>query len=150
MIKKEEYQQLGGYQNVSKWTRKAFVSQYNKIASEIETPDYWSNRVAMQYIYKGMNIEWEVKRNLKKNNNYTQLIADLKQYKNVKFVNCGYGELPFLASMVLKNTTIYAFESDEEKFSIAKNCANIPSNLHYEEPDDIPFDTIIDIQTLNN
>jgi len=51
--------------------------------------------------------------------------------------------------MVLKNTTIYAVESNEEKFSIAKNCANIPSNLHYEENTDIQFEIIIDIQTLN-
>ncbi len=149
LIKKEEYQQLGGYQNVSKWARKAFVSQYNKIASEIETPDYWSNRVAMQYIYKGMNIEWEVKRNLKKNSNYATLISELKQYKNVKFVNCGYGELPYLTAMVLKNTQVFAFESNEEKYAIAQNCANIPSNLHYVEHLESPCEIIIDIQTIN-
>ena len=75
--------------------------------------------------------------------------SELKQYKNVKFVNCGYGELPFLTALVLKNTQVYAFETNEEKFSIAQHCANIPSNLHYEEISDVQFEIIIDIQTIN-
>jgi 1-acyl-sn-glycerol-3-phosphate acyltransferase len=148
LIKKEEYQQMGGYQNVSKWARKEYISRYNQIAQEIETPHYWANRVAMQYIYKGMNIEWEVKRNLKRNNYYSRLIDELKQYKNVKFVNCGYGELPLLTSMVLKDSNVYAFEMDNEKFSIARNCANIPSNLKYGQFEDVKIDIVIDVNTI--
>lgn len=103
----------------------------------------------MQYIYKGINIEWEVKSNLKKNKNYSQLIEDLKPYKTIQFTNCGYGELPFLAAMVLKEAQIYASETDEEKLLIAQNCANMPANLHYEEENEIIFDRIVDLESIN-
>ena len=138
---------LGGYQQVSKYVRKQFMSSFLKIQEQIETPDYWADRVIKHYLYKGFRIEWMVKSNLKKNKNYNLLIESIKNYKTIKFINCGYGELPLLAAMVLKNSTIIAFESDESKFNIAKNTMNIPDNLHFVDIQHEKVEVIIDVKT---
>jgi hypothetical protein len=129
----EVYTQLGSYQKVSKWFRKQIVETYSQLASEIENVDYWADKVIHNYVYKGIDIEWNVRRNLRKNKNYKALIETSSNAKRIKIVNCGYGEFPLLAALTLKNTEIYAFENNEEKFSLAKNCIGVPPNLHYVE-----------------
>lgn len=141
----DQYSQWNGYQNVSKQIRKLFIENYQKIQEWKETPSYWAEKVIKHYLYKGFQIEWSVKSNLKKNQNYTQLINSIKNYKSIYFINCGYGELPFLAAHVLKNSDIFAFDSDETKFNIAKNCFNIPGNLRYEESGSTKFDVVVDV-----
>ena len=100
------------------------------------------------YLYKGYAIEKTVRSHFKSNDNYTELINSIKDKKVIKFINCGYGELPFLAALVLPKSTIFAFESDIEQFDIAKNCINIPTNLRYEDNTEIEFETIIDVKKI--
>ena len=125
------YSNIGSYQEVCKWFRKKITDTYNQLASEIETSDYWIEKVFHNYVYKGINVEWKVKQNLRKHNNYIHIIEEIKNYKKIKILNCGYGEFPLLVSLTLPNMDIYAFENDKDMFSLAKNCVSVPSNLHY-------------------
>jgi len=147
----EEYSKIGSYQEVSKWFRKQITATYNQLASAIETADYWADKVYHNYVYKGIDVEWNVRKNLRKHKNYKTQIEALKNAKTIRILNCGYGEFPLLASLVLKHADIYAFENDEDKFSLAKNCNSIPQNLHYVEDlgaFDIICDCIIDMNKL--
>lgn len=148
LISYEEYSKQDGYQNVSKFIRKQFIQNFNTIQAFKETPDYWSDKVIKHYLYKGNSIEKAVRSHFKSKTNYKELIDSIKNYKSIKFINCGYGELPFLAALVLPKSTIFAFESDVEQFSIAKNCINIPENLKYEEALEMDFDIIIDVTQI--
>jgi len=144
----EEYSKIGSYQEVSKWFRKQITAIYSQLVSEIETADYWADKVYHNYVYKGIDVEWSVRRNLRKYKNYKTQIEALKDAKKIKILNCGYGEFPLLTSFVLKHADIYALESDEDKFSLAKNCNSIPHNLHYIEDSeafDIEYDCVIDM-----
>lgn len=143
-----EYSKYEGYQNVSKSIRKQFIQNFNSIQEFKETPAYWSDKVIKHYLYKGYAIEKTVRSHFKSNDNYTELINSIKDKKVIKFINCGYGELPFLAALVLPKSTIFAFESDIEQFNIAKNCINIPTNLRYEDNIEIEFETIIDVKKI--
>jgi 1-acyl-sn-glycerol-3-phosphate acyltransferase len=147
----EEYSKIGGYQEVSKYFRKQIIETYYQLSSEIETADFWANKVIHNYVYKGIDIEWNVRKNLRKNKNFTALIETLVGARKIKIINCGYGEFPLLASLVLKNADIYAFENDAEKFSLAKNCIGVPANLHYVEDTDsfeVECDCIIDMNII--
>jgi len=147
----EAYSQLGGYQQTSKWFRQQIQTSYDELSAEIETADYWADKVLHNYIYKGVEIEWSVRKNLRKQANYKKWIQSISSAKNVQVLNCGYGEFPLLAAMVLKNTNIYAFENDENKYSIAENCTNIPQNLHYVKNDEITpikYDCVLDMNKL--
>jgi 1-acyl-sn-glycerol-3-phosphate acyltransferase len=72
----------------SAW-QKEYQSQYDKIAQQIETADYFASLVYHNYIYKGRKIEAQVKQNLKKEANYAQQIAALPDNGIVHIDNCG-------------------------------------------------------------
>ncbi|MDR2584848.1 MAG: 1-acyl-sn-glycerol-3-phosphate acyltransferase [Prevotellaceae bacterium] len=147
----DEYAKIGTYREVSKWLQKQIVETYYQLAKKIETADYWADKVYHNYVYKGIDVEWNVRKNLRMHKNYKTQIEQLKDAKKIKIINCGYGEFPLLASLVLKHTDIYAYESNEEKFSLAKNCKSIPQNLHYVDnidTFDVECNYIVDMNKL--
>jgi len=125
--------------------RKFYVTEYQKLAEKVETPHYFSDVVIHNYIYKGPSVERTVRRNLKKNNNYCELINHLSNYRSVVIMNCGYGELPLLLSLVHKNMHIVATDSDTNKLELAANCTWVKENLKYvEKVDDVKnFDAVV-------
>jgi 1-acyl-sn-glycerol-3-phosphate acyltransferase len=148
-----EYAKLGSYQQTGKWFRKQIAESYCQMAAKIENADYWADKVYHNYVYKGINIEWMVRLNLRKNKNYNTQIETLKNARNIKITHCGYGEFPLLTALSLKQSDIYAFENHKEKLTIAKNCISVPTNLHYiedEETLDVECDYEIDMNTINN
>ena len=126
------YNAMGeNYVKSSKNMRKFYKEEYAKLATEIETADYYSDLVIHNYIYKGVSVERTVRRNLKKHNNYREWIDNLSDKKRVLIKNCGYGEFPLLLALVHKKIEITAVENDPDKLDLAANCNSIPSNLHY-------------------
>jgi 1-acyl-sn-glycerol-3-phosphate acyltransferase len=129
----------------SKNMRKFYKEEYAKIAAEIETADYYSDLVIHNYIYKGPSVERAVRRNLKKHQNYQNIISRLKNKNRVLIVNCGYGELPLLLSLVHKNINIVATDRDADKLELAANCTRVKENLKYVETvgQDEKFDAVV-------
>ena len=119
-----------------KYWRRFYKEEYAKLAAAIETADYYADVVLHNYIYKGAAVEREVRRNLKKHQNYKEIIAQLKDKNRVLIVNCGYGELPLLLSLVYKNMKIVATETDPDKLELAANCTWVKENLIYCLNDD--------------
>ena len=113
--------------------RKFYKNEYSKLAAEVETADYYSDLVLHNYIYKGPAAERTVRRNLKKFGNYRNIISQLENYNRVLIVNCGYGELPLLLSLVHKNMSIVATDNDTDKLALAVNCTWVKENLSYIE-----------------
>ncbi|MCL2041321.1 MAG: 1-acyl-sn-glycerol-3-phosphate acyltransferase [Bacteroidales bacterium] len=113
--------------------RRFYAEEYAKIAAEIETADYYSDLVLHNYIYKGPSVERAVRRNLKKNSNYKEIISQLKGKSRVLIENCGYGELPLLLSLVYKNMNVVATDTDADKLELAANCTWVKGNLKYVE-----------------
>ena len=114
--------------------RHYYQDEYAKLSKEIETPDYYADLVLKNYIYKGSAIEREVRRNLKRNNNYTKEIAAMPDEGEVTIQNTGYGEYALLLALTRKNLKITAIEPDTDKRAIAENCASIPDNLRFLNP----------------
>ncbi|MDR2972780.1 MAG: 1-acyl-sn-glycerol-3-phosphate acyltransferase [Bacteroidales bacterium] len=149
------YNALGeNYVECSKNMRKFYKEEYAKLVAKVETPNYYSDLVIHNYIYKGISVERIVRRNLKKYHNYCELIYKLSHLKRVLILNCGYGELPLLLSLVNKNIEIMAVESDPDKLELAANCTSVPSYLHYaltiEDKEIESFDAVVNLKIENN
>jgi len=128
------YNALGAtFAENAKNMRQFYKQEYAKIAAEVETAHYYSDLVQHNYIYKGPSVERTVRRNLKKHNNYQEIISQLRDKNRVLIVNCGYGELPLLLSLVHKNINIVATETDTDKLELAANCTWVKENLKYIE-----------------
>ena len=113
--------------------RHYYQSEYQKLATEIETPAYYADLVLKNYIYKGPAIERTVRRNLKKSNNYIAEIAALPNTGTVTIQNTGYGEYALLLSLVKKDLQITALEPDDDIRALAENCVSVQGNLRYVE-----------------
>jgi 1-acyl-sn-glycerol-3-phosphate acyltransferase len=119
------------YSPRSRDVRHYYQAEYKKLCDELETPDYYADLVMKNYIYKGAAIEREVRRNLKKNNNYAAEIAAQPDEGEVTIQNTGYGEYALLLSLVRKDLCITAIEPDPDRRALAGNCASVPENLHF-------------------
>ena len=119
------------YSPRSREVRHYYQEIYKKWCDELETPDYYADLVLKNYIYKGPAIEREVRRNLKRNNNYAAQIAAMPDEGEATIQNTGYGEFALLLSLVKKGLRITAVEPDPDRRALAKNCVSVPANLRF-------------------
>jgi len=119
------------YSPRSRDVRHYYQTEYKKLCDELETPDYYADLVMKNYIYKGVAIEHEVRRNLKRNANYAAEIAAMPDEGDVTIQNTGYGEYALLLSLVKKKLRITALEPEPDRRAIAENCVSVPDNLRF-------------------
>jgi 1-acyl-sn-glycerol-3-phosphate acyltransferase len=119
------------YRERTKNIRKYYIEQYAQLSQTVETPDYYADLVYHNYIYKGPTVERTVRANLKKYQNFRQIISESANCKRVLVQNCGYGEFPLLLALVNKQIQVTATDPDEDRLALAANCASVPANLHY-------------------
>jgi 1-acyl-sn-glycerol-3-phosphate acyltransferase len=146
VMQRMNYNALGNnYIENSKNMRKFYKEEYAKLSAQIETPDYYSDLVIHNYIYKGPAVERTVRKNLRRHNNYKEVIEQLFNCKRVLIRNCGLGELPLLLSLVHKNIEVVATDKEQDNLDLASNCNSIPSNLKY-----LPFDDCGEIDSFDS
>ena len=103
------------------------------MASEIETPDYYSDKLLHNYIYKGAAVTPRIKIDLKRHKNYSEIIKELPDSGNIRVFGAGMGSFPLLLSMVKPALLIDASDDDEEKVALAKHCASCTERINYME-----------------
>lgn len=139
------------YQDICKSTHKLFTEKYDELCKKYENADYYADEVINNYLYKGKEVEKSVRKSLKDNDNFKELITRIPESGTILMKNCGFGQAALLCALVKKHTEIYAFIADEEEFLTAANCASIPKNLHYiKENQNVSFDFEIDCNVKNN
>lgn len=126
-----------------------YIRHLEQIRKEREDVDYVLPFVKYKYIYKGNDIERAVRSSLKKIKSHSNEINSLN-YNSIAITNSGFGELAWTIALVHRDTQIYAFEADEDKFLIASHCSYIPSNLHFVKDDKVltTYDYLIDNQSF--
>jgi 1-acyl-sn-glycerol-3-phosphate acyltransferase len=115
----------------AKYVRRMYKSQYQSIVSEIETPGYLADKLFHNYIYKGTAVSTLVSIDLKKHNNYCDIIKQLPDIGQVLVLGAGIGSFPLLLSMVKPDLTIDAVEIEEDKLALARNCASCTGKISY-------------------
>lgn len=112
-----------------------YVSEYRRIASSIETADYYAPLVIDRYRYKGVEIFSDVVRGFKRNANYR---SQLKLYAHKPVIRLAsgtcsaspavassgsYGEFALLCALVYPEAKVMVGESDVEKANVLRYCA---------------------------
>lgn len=119
-----------GYAERAKEFRKFYQQEYDRLAHEIETPEYHIDKVYHNYIYKGPLVELEARKILK-NEAIIKIINSLPDTGSILIKNVGYGVFALLTALTKKGVTVTAIECDEEKRLLAENCISRPANLLY-------------------
>jgi hypothetical protein len=124
----------------AKHIRRMYMTHYRTMSSGIETSSYFADKLFHNYIYKGSSVSIQVSIDLKKHNNYSEIIKLLPDEGQVLVLGSGMGAFPLLLSMVKPALSIDAVESDEDKLALARNCASCTENISYIESDPLYFE----------
>ncbi len=136
--------------------RHYYIEQYAQLKEACETPDYLTDIVFHNYIYKGKEVQRNCQRKLAKLSLLTAQLEKLPADCRLLYKNCGNGELSLMAALWKKHIDVTAYDTDDEHVALAAHCLSVPKNLHYttELPDEAQFDYIIDekeiLQRIDN
>ena len=112
----------------TKWFRTFYLSEYDRIRRERETPEYFVPYIKLQYAYKGKTVEQECRGQLRDLLWIYEIPEGTREYV---VENCGIGAGALALALSHPLIQVYANESDAEKLAVAVNCAAVPENLHY-------------------
>lgn len=122
------------YAIMTKNIHQYYKIEYKKLVQELETPTYFESLVKNRYLYKGVTTYSAVCNHLKQNKNYTDLISQIANKKEVLVKGCGYGELSLLIALTNPDIVLYAYDADAAKLDVAKSSADgLVTNLTYIE-----------------
>jgi len=125
----------------AKNVRAMYRQYYKSLASKIETPEYFADRVYHNYFYKGADVTLLANIDLLKHNNFTDIISHIYGSGNVLVFGAGIGLLPIMLSLVNQEIKIEAVENDEDKLALARNCSLNTERITYLQgnPSDFKF-----------
>ncbi|MEO8086707.1 MAG: 1-acyl-sn-glycerol-3-phosphate acyltransferase, partial [Bacteroidota bacterium] len=92
-IKADDVSFGSGYYDRAKSISKYFKAEYTKLREELETPEYFKDKLIKNYIYKGAVLEWYIRIKLKLENNYRLFLERVPRTGSVVDLGCGYGNV---------------------------------------------------------
>lgn len=120
--------------------RKLITGEYNRMAAEIETPEYFKSLIKYKYSWRGWRITALRKKHLPSAINSLSTPNSLDSPSSLNFLNSldslnsfhsTNPLLPLLAALVYKDTEIHAYIESLEEYNIAISTPALPPNLHY-------------------
>ncbi|MBA3704675.1 MAG: 1-acyl-sn-glycerol-3-phosphate acyltransferase, partial [Bacteroidetes bacterium] len=112
-----------------------FKIEYQKMRNEIETVDYFFNRLSNNYIYKGPVLEWYMRIKIKLEDNYRLFESLLPKKGIITDIGCGYGFLPYMLSFMSNERIIIGTDYDEEKIALARHCFSKNEKISFYSAD---------------
>ena len=120
-----------GYSDRTKMISKYFKAEYNKLREELETPEYFKDKLVKNYIYKGAVLEWYIRIKLRLENNYRLFLERVPRTGSVVDLGCGYGNVSMMLGFISKYRTITGVDYDEDKIAMASNSPTKPVNVNF-------------------
>ncbi|HRG53071.1 MAG TPA: 1-acyl-sn-glycerol-3-phosphate acyltransferase [Bacteroidia bacterium] len=120
-----------GYAQRTKLISKYFKGVYAEMRKEIETVDYFFNRLSKNYIYKGPVTEWYMRIKIKLEDNYRLFESLLPKKGLITDIGCGYGFLPYMLHFMSKERQVIGMDYDEEKIAVADHCFSKNEQLRF-------------------
>lgn len=110
-----------GYAQRTKLISRYFKAEYALLREEIETVDYFVNRLSKNYIYKGPVLEWYMRIKIKLEDHYRLFESVLPKKGVITDIGCGYGFLPYMLRFTSEHRTIIGMDYDAEKIAVANH-----------------------------
>lgn len=141
---------------ISHTFRHIYQEHFSKMCREIETTHYFHEYIIYKYMYKGIQVERETRRLLKKYNDFSDWIdgyqptpetgvgivsdSDVHQTSNIvhqtsykariSVINAGYGQFSLLFALVHPDIEVHSYTCDADMAALANACAPKPANLY--------------------
>jgi uncharacterized protein len=123
------------YSERTKQIGKYFRDEYEKLKQEIETPEYFLNKLFRNYIYKGPVLEWYVKVKVRMEGNYALYHQLIPRQCTITDLGCGYGYADYMLHFLSSGRKISAIDFDADKIETANHCYSKNDNIHFIHAD---------------
>lgn len=120
-----------GYAQRTKLISRYFKAEYAAMRKEIETVDYFYNRLSKNYIYKGPILEWYMRIKVKLEDHYRLFESLLPEKGIITDIGCGYGFLPYMLLFTGEERIIIGTDYDKEKIDVADHCFSKTGRLTF-------------------
>jgi len=124
-----------GYRERTKAIAKHFKAEFQKVRLEVETPDFFADKVQRLYTYKGPVLEWYVRIKMMLEKNFAEIVDRVPREGKVYDLGCGYGYLSHLLAMQSFDRQVIGLDYDEEKIQVAANTHYRGGNLSFAQSD---------------
>jgi uncharacterized protein len=124
-----------GYRERTKTIAKHFKAEFERVREEVETPDFFSDKVQRLYTYKGPVLEWYVRIKMMLERNFAAIAQHVPKEGKVYDLGCGYGYLTHLLAMQSFDRHVIGLDYDEEKVQVAANTHYRGGNLSFAQSD---------------
>lgn len=129
-----------GYKERTKQIRKYFTQEYKQTRQDLETVDYYKDRLIKNYVYKGPVLENYVKVKVKLEDNYRIYESLTPKQGEIIDLGCGMGLLSYMLSFTSSERTVFGMDYDIDKIRIAQNGFAKGSNLTFAHGDITQFE----------
>jgi 1-acyl-sn-glycerol-3-phosphate acyltransferase len=124
-----------GYRERTKAISKYFKAEFEKVRQEVETADFFADKVQRLYTYKGPVLEWYVRIKLMLEKNFDEIVSRVPREGKVYDLGCGYGYLSHLLAMQSFDRQVIGLDYDEEKIQVAANTHYSGGNISFAQAD---------------
>lgn len=134
-IKAEDTNFGSGYYERTKVISRYFKAEYNKLREELETPEYFRDKLIKNYIYKGAVLEWYMRIKLRLENNYRLFLERVPRKGIIVDLGCGYGNVSLMLGFISRDRQVTGVDYDEDKIAMASNAPTKPANVNFIHSD---------------
>lgn len=127
-----------GYRERTKAISTYFKAEFQKVRLEVETADFFADKVQRLYSYKGPILEWYVRIKMMLEKNFSEIVSRVPREGKIYDLGCGYGYLSHLLAMQSFDRQVIGLDYDEEKVQLAANTHYKGGNLKFAQADLCP------------
>jgi 1-acyl-sn-glycerol-3-phosphate acyltransferase len=124
-----------GYRERTKAISKYFKAEFKKVQLEVETADFFADKVQRLYTYKGPVLEWYVRIKMMLEKNFEEIVSRVPREGKIYDLGCGYGYLSHLLAMQSFDRQVIGLDYDEEKIQVAANTHYKGGNVEFAQAD---------------
>ncbi|MBI1286124.1 MAG: MMPL family transporter [Flavobacteriales bacterium] len=124
-----------GYRERTKAISRHFKSEFEKVRLEVETADFFADKVQRLYTYKGPVLEWYVRIKMMLEKNFEEIVSRVPREGKAYDLGCGYGYLSHLLAMQSFDRQVIGLDYDEEKIQVAANTHYSGGNISFAQAD---------------
>ncbi len=135
-----------GYAERTKGISRYFKAEFEKLRQQKETPRYFRQRLRMNYIYKGPELELLALKESRNEDFYTALDSVLPKQGHITELGCGYGFHIYMLQFTGWRRTLTGIDAVSEMIEVAANCYSKNEQQQFICAD--PLQTIIPLSQV--
>ena len=123
------------YRERTKAISKYFKAEFENVRLEVETAEFFTDKVQRLYSYKGPILEWYVRIKMMLEKSFSEIVERVPREGKIYDLGCGYGYLSHLLAMQSFKRQVIGLDYDEEKIQLAANTHYKGGNLEFAQTD---------------